>query len=139
MQAIQFHNFTDEDFTWKWDGIPYTFPAGSTMFLEDYKAEHFAQHLVDHEMNKRGIPTNNLTERKKLGALCFPTIETVTPLEALQRNKGKKVSKKQVEEEFPDLTEEKSEVEVVAEVPKTEKTTTKKESSSPDKKEVTTK
>ena len=91
MEAIKFHNFSNEDFTWKWDGISYTFPAGSTMFLENFKAEHFAQHLVDRELNKLGIITNNQTERAKLGALCFPTVETITPIEALQRNAKKAV------------------------------------------------
>lgn len=104
MEAIQFHNFSDADFTWKWDGIAYTFPAKSTMFLENYKAEHFAQHLVDRELNKKDIPTNNMVERAKLGALCFPTVETVTPLEALQKNSAAKVVEK--EEEFADLKEE---------------------------------
>lgn len=105
MQAIQFHNFSDEDFTWKWDGIAYTFPAKSTLFLEDFKAEHFAQHLVDRELDKKGIPTNNQVERQKLGAKCFPTVEAVTPLEALQHNNKQDEVKKEVEEEFADLKE----------------------------------
>ena len=107
MNAIQFHNFSDEDFTWKFDGIAYNFPAGSTMFLEDFKAEHFAQHLVDRELNKRGIMTNNQVERKRLGAMCFPSVETVTPVEALQKNAEKNVKKvKKEEEEFPGLKKE---------------------------------
>ena len=109
MEAIQFCNFSDEDFTWKWDGVAYSFKAGSTMFLENFKAEHFAQHLVDREMNRKGIATNNLVERKKLGALCFPTVETITPTEALQRN-AKDDGKKEVkeEEEFADLKTKKT-------------------------------
>jgi len=103
MEAIQFHNFTNEDFTWKWDGVAYTFKAGSTMFLENYKAEHFAQHLVDRELNKLGILTNNMNERARLGALCFPTVETITPLEALQRNTKEITKKVEEDEEFADL------------------------------------
>lgn len=95
MNAIQFYNFSNEDFTWKWDGVAYTFPAGETMFLEDFKAEHFAQHLVDRELNKRGVPTNNMVERQALGARCFPSVETVTPLEALQKNEKKKKAVKE--------------------------------------------
>jgi len=123
LKAIQFTNFSTEDFTWKWDGIPYTFPAGSTMFLEDYKAEHFAQHLVDRELNRKNVPTNNMMERAKLGKLCFPTLETITPLEAMQRNEGKTEDKKDdTEEEFAGLRKEPVvRLEVVADKEKKEK------------------
>ena len=103
MEAISFHNFSTEDFTWKWDGIPYTFKAGSTMFLEDFKAKHFAQHLVDRELDKMGLPTNS-PKREEIGQRCFPSDEAVTPLEALQVNKkAEKKGKKVVEKEFEDL------------------------------------
>jgi hypothetical protein len=108
MKAISFTNFSKEDFTWKYDGIPYTFPAGASMFLEDFKAEHFAQHLVDRELNRLNIPTNNQVERERLGKLCFPTLKTVTPVEALQINEQAKQSSDKVEKEFPDLAEEKT-------------------------------
>lgn len=108
MNAIQFTNFSNEDFTWKWDGVPYTFKAGQTIFLEDYKAEHFAQHLVDRELNKLNIPTNDMVRRMELGAKCFPKVEPVTPLEALQiNNKKKTVVKKEEEVEFEELTTKK--------------------------------
>lgn len=114
MQALKFKNFTTEDFTWKFDGIPYTFKAGQEMFLEDYKAYHFAKHLVDREMNQLGIETNNQSERARLGAKCFPSDEAITPLEALNINEEEKaekksakkvVSKKKVEAEFEELDE----------------------------------
>ncbi len=119
MQAIQFKNFSDEDFTWKYDGIAYNFPAGSTMFLENFKAEHFAQHLVDRELNRAGIMTNNQVERQRLGAMCFPTVDTITPLEALQKNEGPKVKKeKKEEEEFPGLKKEAETKDIVEKVHK---------------------
>lgn len=105
MQAKQFKNFSTEDFTWKFDGISYTFAAGQTIFLEDFKADHFAKHLVDREMNKLDIITNMPLERARLTALCFPSDEVVTPLEALQINKGE-TAQVEEEEEFPDLEEE---------------------------------
>lgn len=103
MIAKKFKNFTDTDFTWKFDGIEYTFPAGSEIFLEDYKAEHFAKHLADREMNRLNIVTNNVGERAKLEAQCFPSTEVLTPIEALQVNEKAKKGKKKVEAEFPDL------------------------------------
>lgn len=107
MEAIQFVNFSKTDFTWKYDGIPYTFKPGQTMFLEDFKAHHFAQHLVDRELDNLGLPTSNSTKRTELLAKCFPSAEAITPLEALQVNKGKTAVKKKKEEvEFEDLSED---------------------------------
>lgn len=107
MQAVQFHNFSNEDFTWKWDGTTYTFKAGQTIFLEDFKAEHFAKHLVDREMNRAGIQTND-PRRGEFMSRCFPSAEAITPLEALQVNNGgdAEVAKDVVEEEFEDLSTE---------------------------------
>ena len=104
MQAIQFKNWTTEDFTWKFDGIPYTFKAGQTIYLEDFKANHFAKHLVDREMNKLSIVTDN-PQRTELEAQCFPSAETITPLEALQINKIDEKKTKKVEKEFAGLSD----------------------------------
>lgn len=107
MSAIKFKNFTEESFSWKWNGNEFTFPAGMEIYLDEHEAKHFAKHLVDRELNKLKIPTNNLTERAKLEIQCFPTDESVTPLVALNINevekKKTKSSKKVEEEEFKDL------------------------------------
>lgn len=117
MTAKKFKNFSNEDFTWKWDGNPFTFPAGSEIYIEADKAEHFANHLIDRELNKRNIVTNNKLERLKLWELCFPLAVEVTQNEALNIEENKKEEKaieevkakrgrpaKKVEaEEFPDL------------------------------------
>lgn len=110
-QALQFKNFTDTDFTHSFDSVPYTFKAGQTIYLEEFKAKHFAKHLVNRELNAKNIATNNLSERAKLEAQCFPSEEAVTPLEALNINetakaiekKKKTVKKVDEEEEFADL------------------------------------
>ncbi|MEK7180002.1 MAG: hypothetical protein AAB706_00845 [Patescibacteria group bacterium] len=107
MQAVKFKNFSDRDFTYKYDGIPYEFKAGQEMFIEDFKAEHFTRHLVDRELNAKNIPTNSLVDRKKFEALCFPTDEVVTPMEALNIEESKKKKTKKVEEEFADLKKKK--------------------------------
>ena len=110
MEAKQFTNFTKEDFTWKFGGMSYTLKAGQTMFLEDYKADHFAKHLIDKEMNRMGIPTNMMAKRAELEKLCFPSDEVVTPIEALNIEETKKKvakSKKVVEPEFEDLADNK--------------------------------
>ena len=114
MVAKKFTNYTDRDFSWKWDGVEYTFRAGETMFLEDYKAHHFAKHLVDRELTKDGILTNNVLERAKRELLCFPDTEVVSTHEAMQEEEAKKEEvkadikkkgrpRKVAEEEFSDL------------------------------------
>ena len=66
VNAVKFYNFTDEDFTCKWDGVPYTIKAGETIMFEDWKAETFAKHLIDRELNKKDIRTNNQQRRDEL-------------------------------------------------------------------------
>lgn len=116
MQAIKFKNFSTEDFTWSFNSIPYTFKAGQEMYLEDFKAKHFAKHLIDRELNRQNIPTNDKQNRAKLEALCFPgdapavtedeaiDIEETKKEEERKEIKAKKGKKKvEVEEEFADL------------------------------------
>lgn len=110
MNAIKFKNFTDRDFTWKYDGLPYTFKAGQEMYLEDFKAHHFAKHLVDQELNRQEKDTGNAKWREDLLVQCFPSDEVVSVVEALDievkksKGKGKKEAK---EVEFPDLKKKK--------------------------------
>jgi hypothetical protein len=108
-EAIKFKNFTSEDFTWKYDGVPYTFKAGQEMYLEKFKALLFGSHLVDRELNRTGKLTNDKNARAALEVLCFPSDEAVTTEVALDieekvkaaKKKGKKKVEK--EEEFEDL------------------------------------
>lgn len=111
--AKQFKNFSNTAFSWKFDGIEYTFPAGTTMYMEDFKADHFAKHLIDRELNAQNVVTDNKVARAKMLALCFPSAEVVTPNEALNIEetkkavtKGKKAAKKVADEgEFEELNE----------------------------------
>lgn len=105
MTAKRFKNYTNTDFTWAFDGVDYTFKAGQEIFLEDYKAEHFAKHLVDREMNALNVPTDNKVVRKELEAKCFPSDVEVPAVEILDVNKGKTAETPKVKEEveFPDL------------------------------------
>lgn len=114
MQAVKFTNWTDEDFSWKFDGVLYTFRAGETMFMESDKAEHFAKHLVDREMNRMNqekglsgtkgeLSTNRVDLRKEFWDKCFPSSEEVTPTEAVNLNEIAKEKKSKAEPEFEDL------------------------------------
>jgi len=70
-KAIQFINFTNDDFTWKFDGIDYTVKAKQSTYFRKYQAEMFAKHLVDREMNKKKKATNLEPLRGELLKKCF--------------------------------------------------------------------
>lgn len=72
MKAVLFTNWTTEDFTHTWDSVPYTFPAGQSMMLQDSLAQHFAKHLATRELNKRSLSLmNGGPERLEFEAKCL--------------------------------------------------------------------
>jgi hypothetical protein len=106
MKAITFKNFTKESFTHSWNSDPYTFKPGQDMTMEDWKAEHFAKHLIDRELNKKGLLTNDQGEIAKLREKCLIDPETVqSESNIIDKNvRAKKIVKESKEEvEFPDL------------------------------------
>lgn len=107
-----FKNFMDKEFVCSWDGTPYRFAAGREMYVEDWKAEHFAKHLVDKVMSSLGQITSNQHEREAWLAKALPNEEEMSLEDALDLNvreakaeiKKEKASKKVVvEEEFKGL------------------------------------
>jgi len=46
-KIVTFFNFTDTDFVGMWDKVEWLIPAGGKQRMEDWKARHFAKHLVD--------------------------------------------------------------------------------------------
>lgn len=117
VKSVVFKNFTDKEFVCSWDAVPYRFPAGKEMYVEDWKAEHFAKHLVNRVMNEKGIITTNKIERDELLRQALPdgislsedeafdlnAREEVAEKEAEVKETKKKASKKVVEEEFSGL------------------------------------
>lgn len=69
-KMVQFTNPFDKDFSWTWDSDPYTFPAGQTVYMEDWKAVHFAKHLVDRELLQNGLMVNHQS-RVELERKCL--------------------------------------------------------------------
>ncbi|MCR4278110.1 MAG: hypothetical protein NUV85_03830, partial [Candidatus Berkelbacteria bacterium] len=63
-QEIVLTNFTSEDFDGKWAKKIYRLKAGKSYYLPFYLAEHFAKHLVDHELNTRA--TEAIAELRKI-------------------------------------------------------------------------
>jgi hypothetical protein len=111
VKSILFKNFTDQEFVCSWDSVPYRFPAGKEMYVEDWKAQHFAKHLVDRVMNQKGMITTNMNERTPLLKLAMPDEEAITNDEAIDIEARKEVAEKKtvkktekkVEEEFAGL------------------------------------
>lgn len=50
MKTAQFTNFTNQEFIGYWDGKAKTFPSGSSLYMPDYLAKHFAKHLTNQEL-----------------------------------------------------------------------------------------
>lgn len=109
VKAVIFKNFSNEPFVCSWDSIPYHFAAGQEMYVEDWKAEHFTKHLVNRELDKKGIITSNKTARTQLEKLAMPIYEDIPSISAeeiIDANEQKKRGRPRkvvVEEEFADL------------------------------------
>ena len=78
MKAVNFTNFTATDFTYPWDNVEYTFKAGQTTQIEDYKALHFCKHLVDRELYGNGKPLNDHS-RSALENNCLGAVSEDKP------------------------------------------------------------
>ena len=108
-KAVRFCNFSDEKFTCSWDSVEYTFQPKQEMFVEEYLAHHFAKHLINRELDKKGIITSNMSARKTLLALAIPEdTEVVSETEMIdlneQKRRGRGRPPKNVEEkEFAEL------------------------------------
>lgn len=96
MQSILFKNWTTKEFVGKWDGVPYTFAPGQAMYLEDWKAEHFAKHLTDAVMQAEGKEVNHFTRPSYLEK-CFVKSIDVNPKNAESEILNKNIEEDKVE------------------------------------------
>lgn len=118
-KMVQFVNPFKEKFTWTWNSEPYTFIPGKNYYMEDWKAKHFAKHLVDRELLANGKMVNDQT-RDALLKKCIhddeeegseEVSEEKLAFEILNRNKAAKAPKakkgaKAKTEEKPESDEE---------------------------------
>mgnify|MGYP007031181402 CR=1 FL=1 len=54
MRTALFTNWTLEEFTGWWDGKAKKFAPGQSLWMPDYLASHFAKHLANRELLRRG-------------------------------------------------------------------------------------
>lgn len=57
-------NFSNEDFTHNWDSKPHTLKAGESRIFPKFLADHLSKHLVDREMHKLGIRTDDARRKE---------------------------------------------------------------------------
>mgnify|MGYP001586839287 CR=1 FL=1 len=57
MKTSLFVNFSSEPFTGAYNGKTKTFAPGQSLYMPDYLAAHFAKHLTNRELIKRGKET----------------------------------------------------------------------------------
>lgn len=88
--AVLFTNWTQEDFTYMWGGNPFTFKKRSSEWISvgthEHNlgiAKHFAKHLTDRELNKRGVPTDHHT-REEFETNCFISLEETKSVPVLE-------------------------------------------------------
>ena len=109
-RIVKFVNFSKEDFTWSLNKVPYTFPAGSVKYMSFGVANHFAKHLVNRELLRKG--RENDTSPKTPGDNPFfmelfnqciqpvadagETDQTKIEEEAIDRNMKEKLGKKEM-------------------------------------------
>jgi len=65
--VIVFCNIHKKDFTFNFDGNPYTVKAGETRFFPRFLALHGAKHLIDKILNEQDKKTSLDNLREKLG------------------------------------------------------------------------
>ena len=114
-RVVKFTNFSNEDFTWTLNKIPYTFPAGSVKYFEYAIAKHFAKHLVNRELLKRGRENDTSPKKKEenpyfmeLYNKCIGEIptesgetdQTKLEQEAIDKNMKEKLEKKEMNSEI---------------------------------------
>jgi len=73
MKLVKFFNWSDLDFVWSWNNEPYTFRSGESLMLEDWKAEHFAGHLVDRELHRQGLQVSDPKRQELLKKTLIST------------------------------------------------------------------
>jgi len=65
--VIVFCNIHKQDFTFNFDGNPYTIKSGETRFFPRFLAIHGAKHLIDKILNEQKQKTSLDNLRQKLG------------------------------------------------------------------------
>lgn len=91
-KSVMFVNFSDETFSGspyigrdgkehmdehcKWDSSPMTFQPGEVTYLPTFQFLRIQKHLVDREMNRIDLPTNNHLRKEYEEKCSVPVVKT---------------------------------------------------------------
>lgn len=119
MKSAQFLNFSNEAFTGMWNNEPTVFgPLGSDddrMYMEDWRARHYAKHLANRELLKKGEETHTSPKNPEQDVIFMgmfnqaylPGAEEMSESQLapvlIDKNVKAKKSKVKEEEEFAEL------------------------------------
>lgn len=105
-----FNNWSNEDFTAKWDGVEEIIPAGGILEVPEYKAFTYTKHFVDKQMNRDGKASfmGIAAERKEYEDKTCSPITAGTDSPALASIKEK--MRAEIEAEMADSTIEEAPV-----------------------------
>ncbi len=110
-KMVLFTNWLNEDFIGKWAKVEEMFKSGQSKWLENWKAVHYAKHLVDQHLNNQGTPTSHFT-REDLAKKCFGEDVESSAESNIQSeiyNKNKELESKPKEEVKESVKQEKPE------------------------------
>ena len=135
VRIVWFHNFTSKPFTWKWANTPYTFEAGEKMKMEDWKAEHFAIHLVEEYIHTEEGKKHNLTGVRKVHGFKKLVESCIIPTEQTVDSQGgiAKFHSEMLNDDEPFEDVKQSEAEMLAEARKENPEVAKKKLGRPKK------
>lgn len=104
---VIFKNISEEIFEWAWNAEKCFFAPGEERAMEQWKAQHFAKHLIDELLNKSKKSTNNDSERRLLlSQVILPVSSIDKPVEEIvigAELQKKKRGRPKKDNEFEDL------------------------------------
>ena len=118
-KQIPFKNWTEEVFTYGFDGEEHTFEAGKTYSIPAGAATHFARHLAIRELHKSGNPADHALPEVKMKDFIGRALPQGSVTNAFEEIPDKKPEYKEIETEVVETAKEevKEEVKTVQEAP----------------------
>lgn len=96
-KQIPFKNWTDESFTYGFDGEEHTFEAGKTYSIPAGAATHFARHLAIRELHKSGNPADHALPEVKMKDFIGRALPQGSVTNAFEEIPDKKPEYKEIE------------------------------------------
>jgi|SRR3990167_1555037 len=105
-EEIVFTNFTKEEYDGMWNKKVYRMEAGKSYYLPFYLAEHFAQGLVDRELNRamdaarKKLAPRDRSDRKRIEEIEFQILKNSGTRQQMMDKCIEKMEDKEVQVEI---------------------------------------